>query len=405
MSIRVLIIGAGVGGLCLAQGLRRDGVDVTVFERDPSAAIREQGYRIHIDPHGHRALHECLPAHLYDLHVATSSQPGGRLAAFTETLDEVFSQDFGVETDYVDAHRSVNRFTFRQVLLGDGGDLAGAVRFGAEFTGYELLPDRSVRAHFADGSTASGDVLVAADGIGSRVRAQRLPHARIHDLGIRLVYGRIPITEATAALFPEQLYRGLKWITDPHGAMLGLGSMHFRERPAAAAARLAPGAVVDEVGDYSMCVFGAHRSVVGLSDEDLADRTPDQLWDIVRERTAGWHPVLRELVAAADPGAAFPIAVRTSVPFDRWPASPVTLLGDAVHAMTPAGGVGANAALRDAATLRRALVAADRGETGLLDAVAAYEEDMVGYGFDTVRFSLDQAARLFPRIDPVDELV
>jgi hypothetical protein len=47
----------------------------------------------------------------------------------------------------------------------------------------------------------------------------------------------------------------------------------------------------------------------------------------------------------------------------------------------------------------------DPGETGLLDAVAAYEEDMVGYGFDTVRFSLDQAARLFPRIDPVDELV
>lgn len=115
--------------------------------------------------------------------------------------------------------------------------------------------------------------------------------------------------------------------------------------------------------------------------------------------------MLRELVAAADPEAAFAIPVRTSVPFDRWRPSPVTLLGDAVHAMTPAGGVGADAALRDAASLRRALVSADRGEAKLLDAVAAYEEELVAVGFDTVRFSLDQAARLFPRIDPVGELV
>src|SRR5262245_53064524 len=74
-SPRVLIAGAGLGGLCLAQGLRRAGIDAAVYERDPSAAARAQGYRSSVDARGTEALRECLPPTLYRLFEATRGQP------------------------------------------------------------------------------------------------------------------------------------------------------------------------------------------------------------------------------------------------------------------------------------------------------------------------------------------
>jgi 2-polyprenyl-6-methoxyphenol hydroxylase-like FAD-dependent oxidoreductase len=55
-SPRIIVIGGGIGGLCLAQGLRRVGIDVAVYERDTTPAARSQGYRLNIEPVGSRAL-------------------------------------------------------------------------------------------------------------------------------------------------------------------------------------------------------------------------------------------------------------------------------------------------------------------------------------------------------------
>ena len=74
-SLRVLVIGAGLGGLCLAQGLRKAGVEVAVYERDTGLAVRMQGHRIHIDSRGEQALRQCLPPSLYELFLATCGQP------------------------------------------------------------------------------------------------------------------------------------------------------------------------------------------------------------------------------------------------------------------------------------------------------------------------------------------
>ena len=71
----------------------------------------------------------------------------------------------------------------------------------------------------------------------------------------------------------------------------------------------------------------------------------------------------------------------------------MTLLGDALHNMTPYRGIGANTALRDAAALRRALVATARGEADLIPALATYEKEMVDYGFRAVRTSLKDMKR------------
>jgi 2-polyprenyl-6-methoxyphenol hydroxylase-like FAD-dependent oxidoreductase len=71
--MQVLIAGGGVGGLGLAQGLRRAGIEVTVFERDPAIAVGQQGYRIHLNADGDAALRRCLPSGLFDLHLAAST--------------------------------------------------------------------------------------------------------------------------------------------------------------------------------------------------------------------------------------------------------------------------------------------------------------------------------------------
>ena len=65
------------------------------------------------------------------------------------------------------------------------------MRFGKTFERYQELPTGRVVAHFADGTSAEDDVLVAADGGGSRVRRQFLPHAERIDTGIVGIAGKV----------------------------------------------------------------------------------------------------------------------------------------------------------------------------------------------------------------------
>src|SRR5712691_10368278 len=88
-SFHVLIIGGGLGGLCLAQRLKKAGISVDVYERDRTNADRLQGYRIHIESRGNRALHACLPPHLFEIYLATSGSGGKGLRFSTERLKEL----------------------------------------------------------------------------------------------------------------------------------------------------------------------------------------------------------------------------------------------------------------------------------------------------------------------------
>ncbi|HEX4223457.1 MAG TPA: NAD(P)/FAD-dependent oxidoreductase [Pseudonocardiaceae bacterium] len=339
--MHVLIAGGGVGGLCLAQGLSGAGVEITVFERDPAIAVREQGYRIHIDADGDAALRRCLPSDLVDLHLAASTETG-----------------------------AVNRLTLREILAHG---LDNALRFDAKVTEFVEYDDQ-VEVRCADGSTATGDVLIAADGINSLLRKRLLPGTELIDTGLRCIYGRTPV-------IPDERRGPFTALSDEHGHTLALAA--FDPRQPISAPFLTP------VAPYLMwaVLTPAHRfSATEKAWWDSGE--PEALHRLALQVIADWKPDLREIVKQAAISACIPITIRSSVPVPPWPTRRITLLGDAIHAMTPAGGIGANTALRDAALLTDQLAAVDRGEAELRPALAEYEARMREYGFAAVASSL-----------------
>ncbi|MGI8690878.1 MAG: FAD-dependent oxidoreductase [Thermomicrobiales bacterium] len=393
-SFHVVIIGGGIGGLCLAQGLKQSGVSVAVYERDHTRTDRLQGYRVHINPSGSRALHDCLPADLYDTFVATTGKSGGGFNFFNEQLRELLSLSPGspdAVLDPVESHKSVSRITLRQVLLAGLDDI---VHFDKTFVRYEESPDGTVVAHFEDGTAAAGDVLVAADGASSRVRKQFLPQAERIETGVFTVIGKAPLTDEVRTLLPPQLFDGPASVMAPESKGLFIAVQEFRRAPHDAgeiggndsAADLHPGLLFDNTADYVMWALGARREkfpIVG--DPEVMDGSA--LQQVVLGMMQNWHPRLRRLVKLSDPSTMTPNPIRTSLPIPHWETKRVTLLGDAIHSMTPYRGIGANTALRDAALLCRNLAAAHRGEKPLLAAIHDYETEMIEYGFAAVRSS------------------
>lgn len=365
--MRIAIVGGGLAGPLLGVALRRAGWDVALFERDPAAASRGQGYRIHIAPDGVAALRQCLPPDLFELAVSTSGKPGSGVTIFDAGLKVIRRTTSPPEE--VAQHLTVDRLALRQILLAGLGD---AARFGAEFTGYELVPG-GVRAHFAGGATAEADVLVGADGPRSRVRAQLLPEARVVDTGQVAIFGKIPLDAEVAALVPPEALDGFTTVVGPDGGYLPLAGHRFRTDPSAAAARWCPGLRFHDTRHYVMLVFGTAA----------ATAPTDGLLARIEAGVAGWHPRLAQLVRRIDPETLTATAIRTALPVAPWPSGPVTLVGDAIHCMIPAG-IGAAVALRDAALLARRLTEAG---ADIVPAIHAYEAEMLVYGFEAVAAS------------------
>jgi 2-polyprenyl-6-methoxyphenol hydroxylase-like FAD-dependent oxidoreductase len=393
VSLKVLVAGGGLGGLGLAQGLRAAGVRVRVFERDASEAVRGQGFRLRIDENGIAALTRFLPAELLDLFHATCSPPQPpRGVVLDHRLNQIAALAEGLgAADRRRRSTTTDRGTLRQILLAG---LDGVVEWNRVVTGISESGD-GVSVWFADGSSATGDVLVAADGVNSVIRAQVLPHARLADTGLRGIYGRVVLDDALRRLLPESIYDGSPRVVGPGGLSLAIGAYRPREEPSAAAARLAPYARLSPVSDYLKWSLIGSPSALGLTEREVWAARSTALHVTARARTADWHPALAELVRRSDPRSLFPVAIRAAEAVAAWPAGRITLLGDAIHATTPAGGTGANVALRDASVLAEQLTAADRGSTGLLDAIARYEEQMRDYGFAAAERSLAGAEMIF----------
>jgi 2-polyprenyl-6-methoxyphenol hydroxylase-like FAD-dependent oxidoreductase len=396
--LKVVVIGAGTGGLCLAHGLRRAGMDVTVHERDGTPTGGLLGYRVGISPNGARALKACLDPALFDTFVATTAAPYTNLTMYTERFRELVSLSYddlpragdGVE----DRDHNVSRTTLRQVLLTGLDDV---VVFGRTFTHYTQHADGTVTAHFADGAAVPADLLVGADGAGSPVRRQYLPHAGHTETGLVAIGGKVALTgRGDADLLPPQALHGLSMLFDRRGQ---LGIVHAMRMPwedgapragldptRAALIAAWPGLRHDTTTDHLSWGLSTSHS---LAPAGLLDRDGPDLLDAALALTTDWDPRWRALVAASDPSASLALRVRTSDPVPPWRPGNVTLVGDAVHTMTPGRGAGANTALRDARELRDRLVGVRDGRLTLVEAVGSYEELMRRYAALAVRESLE----------------
>jgi 2-polyprenyl-6-methoxyphenol hydroxylase-like FAD-dependent oxidoreductase len=371
------VAGAGVGGLCLAQGLVKAGLEVCVYERDPALDSGGQGYRLHIDAGA--ALRACLPPDLYELCVATSGRPGTAVSVVSKSLRPLRRIELGLPPEPVPVPTSVNRQTLREILAAR---LDGVIQFGRACTGFEQHAG-GVTVQFGDGSSADADVLVGADGIGSPVRRRYLPQAVVEDSGVVCVYGRTPLTGQTRPLLPAPVRDGFTAVL---GGSIGLavGLLDFREPPPLAAKRIAPDVRLGPAGPYLMwAVTGAPSRLDGRLAHP-GSPCPADLHAAALRAIRRWHPDLVRLVELAAVQETSLVAVRTAVPVAAWPASRITLLGDAIHAMSPARGSGANTALRDAALLAGELAAAARGDRTLVQAIGDYERQMIDYGFAAV---------------------
>ncbi len=319
-SFHVLIVGGGLGGLCLAQGLRQAGVSVTVYERDATPVIRKQGYRLHIDARGANGLRACLPSHLFELFTATASPPSHQITVMNKHLRKlrVIGSPKVDTTSPAPFNAGVDRLTLREILLAG---LDGIVSFGKEFSHYEQQTDGSVRAVFADGTVARGDVLVAADGVNSRLRQQFLPEAAIVDTGTRCIYGKVLLTEAIQPLIPNFLHDGFTVAVSLRLSM-ALGLIEFLHPPVEAASQLAPDVQFHASGNYLMWSLNAPRAQFAASDDELFCMDGTALHQLVLKQIKSWHPNLGTLIAVSDPAEIFPIAVRVSIPCEPWQSAP-----------------------------------------------------------------------------------
>ncbi|WP_369372789.1 FAD-dependent oxidoreductase [Streptomyces sp. cg36] len=361
--MRVSVIGAGLGGLALAQGLHSAGIEAEVYERDPGITARFQGYRLVLDPTGFQAVRACLPTRWHPLLDEITMDASAEQLVLDPQLNEIGRLGAG-RTGIV-----VDRQVLRHLLL-----TGLTVHTDAALTGYDVLSDGKVRAQFAHRDPVSADLLVGADGVASAVRGVLSPQTAPTDTGVRFVIGRTPLTDEFTGL--SKAY-GSKIAGD--GVSLLLGAMRFRTPPKRAAERLAPDVTLPDIGDY------VRWAMILPPDGSLGGATAQ---DAVLSRTEGWHPQLRALVEQADPDNSTLLSIRVVEPRERWAPGPVTLLGDAVHATSPTGGNGANTALRDADVLRRCLVGAVERRQDLIGAVGDYERQMFEYGGEAVRRSL-----------------
>jgi 2-polyprenyl-6-methoxyphenol hydroxylase-like FAD-dependent oxidoreductase len=320
----------------------------------------------------------------------------------TEQLDELLFVEDELTSrsghEPVEAHRSVSRITLHQVL---SAGLDGVLHHGKEFERYDRVADGTVTLNFADGTTASADLLVAADGANSRVRAQYLPDAERIDTGIRVIVGKYPLTDETKRTLPQMLHTGPTNVIPPGGCGLFVAphELDADADPAPAANGIGGNdetATVDDVlfdntGSYVMWGYAAEGTRFPGDSAGLSTMESKELRDLVGELVRGWHPALRRIVAESPAETVSLLPIRTSVPVPQWETSTITLLGDAIHSMTPFRGIGANTALRDAQLLSRKLIAAARGEIGLVAGIHDYETQMIDYGFAAVRASLRTA--------------
>ncbi len=322
---RVLVVGAGIGGLALAGGLRDDDAAVTVLERTPG--LRDEGGAVTLFPNGLAAL-DAL---------------GVDVTGTGATVDVMRTHRHDgtplMTIDFAEMARRTGhpvRTVLRADLLRLLADRvpAGVVEHDRTVTEV-VAADRSATVLLADGAPREADVVVGADGVASTVRR---------------------------SVVSVQPARASGWMTVQ--SLL----------PGALPAAVVGGAGASYVGRSGFCGIMALGPQLAVAWFDV--RVPPEGWRAVdaarlRAMFGLYAPPVREVLDRI--GSLGHFAHRTHRIPARWGRGPTTLLGDAAHAVPPTAGQGANQALEDAWVLREVL----RSEPDAVRALRRYEAHRV----------------------------
>jgi len=387
----VLIIGAGVGGLALAQGLQKSSIPFTVFERDPRSDYRAQGYRLKINGDGANALKAVLTDEdfQYFRDTCAESFPG---ETNINALDgSILASRAGAGSRPGPVPYLADRTVLRDILLRGVKD---KIVFGKQLDRYEEVAD-GVIAHFTDGSSQKGSLIVGADGVHSTVRKQYQPEHKPVDTNGTCIYGKTPMTEQFLQTFPA---RALKWMTLILDRTPMTQTLDIDETPVTLL--MEPVRFVDNVHrgdvpeDYVYWVLISRSDIFAAARKELAASGNDEsAYSLCMHMTQEWDPSIKSLFALQDRTQASMLNISSAKPqIPSWTASErVVLLGDAVHVMSPCGGVGAVTALKDAATLLDALVKQGSG----VEAIDLYETKMREYARSSIERSYMGGKKMF----------
>lgn len=423
----VLIMGAGISGLCLAQYLHKHSVPFVVFERDPSPDHRPQGYRLKLEADAAAALRDGLTVEVYQAFETSCADSAIGETDFDPISGACIKSRAGgglAGKQGLRASYTVDRSVFRKILMTG---IADCIHFGCEISHYEIREDNIqpyVVATFKDGATSQGRFLVGADGTRSAVRKQFAPQHAFLDTGATCIYGKTIITPELLARYPE---RALKWMTVAADKAPLIQSILIGESPLTLLSepiRFTRDTNVETSlpDDYVYWVLigrqelftdatnmpPSHNSTAESSSTPTLSVNSDKPYTIEASMasatqslslTSEWHESLRSLFELQDTSQASTMRVVSSPPkIPLWDSSTcVTLVGDAVHAMSPCGGVGANVALRDAVELGKVFVAVKDGSVGggMVERVREFEEGMRKRGFGAIMRSYVGSKAMF----------
>ncbi|ERT10390.1 stiblene epoxidase [Photorhabdus temperata] len=374
------IIGAGIGGACLAHGLRKNGIKVTVYERNPISSPELPGYGIHLNTFGQQALQECLPDVNWLTFKKVSRYIGGQSRFYNERLRLLAVQGGMMNGLIISEQRlSISRTELKDIL---SKGLSNTIQWNKAFVRYENIENGRVRVFFADGSHDDVDVLIGADGSNSKVRKQYLPSIERFGVGVSIVVGRSRLTPALAAMLPQNFLDGSPNSIIPKSPDWLFISMWRAPVDTHVEATLA------EIDNFVVWVYVA---ATDSFPNNIADFSAEDLCNLVRSRMISWDPNLHTLVKQSDMENVSLIPLRSMPYLPPWKSSPITLLGDAIHNMTPMAGAGANTALRDALLLTQTLTRVASGREELVKAISDYEQQMRTYANEIVGISLRSA--------------
>ena len=340
-SPRIAIVGAGLSGLVLARILHLHGVTSRVYELDATPDARRQGgwLDLHVES-GQRALRD---AGLYE-EFRTRIQPMGEAMRVLDKTGAVFIDQVPEETESL--RPEIDRTVLRDLLIRSLP--AGTIVWGHKLAAVSQPETGRSEMTFADGSAASADLLVGADGAWSRVRPLLSPVQPQYS-GITIVEFHLREVGVRHPELAELVGTGSLFALSDNKNIGGHGGRHLH---LGAGLRVPEGWLNGAGIDWSNAPAARAALLMEFAD---------------------WSTGLKDLIRHCDDEITpRPIyALPTGHSWSRIPG--VTLLGDAAHLMSPFAGEGANAAMLDAAELAQALI---EHEDDVESALSSYEAGM-----------------------------